>query len=63
MTNNGRELMKTIILQLEIFIEHTNSSLEHNQLNVGGTALERLVGALINCKLLQSGGGRWGGGA
>ena len=31
--------------------------LEHNRLNVGRIALERLVGALINCSLLQSGGG------
>ena len=32
---------------------------KHNRLNVGRIALERLVGALINCSLLQSGeGGR-----
>ena len=37
--------------------------LEHNRLNVGRIALERLVGALINCSLLQSGGGGGGGGA
>ena len=30
---------------------------KHNRLNVGRIALERLVGALINCNLLQSGGG------
>ena len=29
---------------------------QHNRLNVGRIALERLVGALINCSLLQSGG-------
>ena len=32
------------------------SSFRHNRLNVGRIALE-LVGALINCNLLQSGGG------
>ena len=31
---------------------------KHNRLNVGRIALERLVGAPINCSLLQSGG--WG---
>ena len=30
---------------------------KHNRLNVGRIALEQLVGALINCSLLQSGGG------
>ena len=30
---------------------------KHNRLHVGRIALERLVGALINCSLLQSGGG------
>ena len=30
---------------------------KHNRLNVGRIALERLEGALINCSLLQSGGG------
>ena len=30
---------------------------KHNRLNVGRIALERLVGALINCSLLQSVGG------
>ena len=34
---------------------------KHNRLNVGRIALERLVGALINCSLLQSGGGGGGG--
>ena len=31
---------------------------KHNRLNVGRIALERIVGALINCSLLQSVGGR-----
>ena len=35
---------------------------KHNRLNVGRIALEPLVGALINCSLLQSGGGGGGGG-
>ena len=35
--------------------------MKHNGLNVGRIALERLVGALINCSLLQSGGGGGGG--
>ena len=30
---------------------------KYNRLNVGRIALERLVGALISCSLLQSGGG------
>ena len=30
---------------------------KHNRLNVGRIALERLVGALMNCSLLQSRGG------
>ena len=30
---------------------------KHNRLNIERIALERLVGALINCSLLQSGGG------
>ena len=34
---------------------------KHNRTNVGIIALERLVGALINCSLLQSGGRREGG--
>ena len=33
------------------------ADLKHNRLNVGRIALERLVGALINRSLLQSGGG------
>ena len=33
------------------------AAIKHNQLNVGRIALERLVGALINWSLLQSGGG------
>ena len=33
------------------------ASIKHNRLNVGRINLERLVGALINCSLLQSGGG------
>ena len=36
-------------------IEKKNS--KHKRLNVGRIALERLVGALINCSLLQSEGG------
>ena len=36
------------------------STSKHNRLNVGRIALERLVGALINCSLLQSGGGGGG---
>ena len=32
-------------------------NIKHNRLNVGRIALERLVGALINCSLLQSGEG------
>ena len=32
--------------------------MKHNQLNVGRTALKRIAGALINCSLLQSGGGQ-----
>ena len=36
---------------------------KHNRLNVGKIARERLVGALINCSLLQSGRGREVGGA
>ena len=35
----------------------TNSKIKHNRLNVGRIALERRVGALINCSLLQLGGG------
>ena len=34
---------------------------KHNRLNVGRIALERLVGALMNYRLLQSGGGGGGG--
>ena len=34
--------------------------IKHNRLNVGRIALERLVGALINCRLLQSGAGGMG---
>ena len=33
---------------------------KHNRLNVGRIALERLVGALITCSQLQSGGGGGG---
>ena len=33
------------------------ANLKHNRLNVGTIALERLVGALINCSLFRSGGG------
>ena len=36
---------------------------KHNRTNVGIIALERLVGALINCSLLQSGGGGGGRGS
>ena len=35
----------------------SNLNIKHNRLNVRRIALERLVGALINCSLLQSGGG------
>ena len=34
-----------------------NSEVKHDRLPVGRIALERLVEALINCNLLQSGGG------
>ena len=36
---------------------YQKAKIKHNRLNVGRIALERLVGALINCSLLQSGGG------
>ena len=36
------------------------NKIKHNRLNVGRIALEQLMGALINCSLLQSGGGREG---
>ena len=32
---------------------------KHNRLHVGRIALERLVGALINCSLLQTGEPKW----
>ena len=37
------------------------NEIKHNRLNVGRIALERLVGALINCSLFHS--GEEGGGA
>ena len=40
---------------------YENNRKKHNRINGGRIALERLVGALINCSLLQSGGGGGGG--
>ena len=37
------------------------NDLKHNRLNVGRIALKRLVGAVMNCSLLQLGGGGGGG--
>ena len=48
------------MLAINLILEREQlKSLKHNRLNVGGiVALEPLVGALINCSLLQSVGGR-----
>ena len=40
--------------------QDNKNNYKHNRLNVGRIILERLVGALINCSLLQSGGGKEG---
>ena len=45
-----------------IYFTRVTNFNKHNRLNVGRISLERLVGALINCSLLQSGGGGGGGG-
>ena len=49
-------LIQGILKDYETHSALISDKIKHNRLNVGRIALE-LVGALINCSLLQSGGG------
>ena len=59
--SRGSEQKNRSPILLCILVRNMNKNIglkkKHNRLNVGRIALERLVAALINCSLLQSGGG------
>ena len=52
-----RNKFKTASKKPHVLKNYTRWSKKHNRLNVGRIALERLLGALINCTLLPSGEG------
>ena len=54
---NQEKANNSLSYRFEAIQNALRSDNKHNRLNVGRIALERLVGALINCSLLQSGGG------